>query len=69
MTKGNSDTSKNSGLGSQDPDKKKKDGKPKKDFNSWSYYIAWFGFLTIVGSALFNLIKKMDPPDRNEYYT
>jgi hypothetical protein len=53
----------------QDPkDKKLKDEKAKKDFNSFSYYLAWLGFFSIVGSSLYKLIKNMDYPQKDEYY-
>lgn len=48
--------------------KKAKDAKPKKEFNAFAYYLAWLGFVSIVGSALFKLIKSMEYPEKNEYY-
>lgn len=53
----------------QDPkDKKLKDEKSKKEFNSFPYYLAWLGFASIVGSSLYKLIKNMEYPKKDEYY-
>jgi hypothetical protein len=49
-------------------EKKAKNEKKQKNFNKFGYYLAWLGFLSLVGSSLFKLIKAMDQPQKDDYY-
>jgi len=46
---------------------KDKDGKKKKEFNGWAYYLAWAAFGSAVVAAFIKLVDKWEPPKKDEY--
>ena len=62
---------KNPETATQDTTKKAKkasDEKKKANFNKFSWYLAWLGFFSIVGSSLYKLIKNMEQPKKDDYF-
>jgi hypothetical protein len=70
MSKGDTNKDTKTGPGSLNDlpgGKDEKDKKKKKSLDQFSYYLAWIGFLSIIGSALVKLVKSYDPPKKDDY--
>lgn len=68
MAKSNGNNPDKESQGQKEKSKKVSYEKNKANFNKFSWYLAWLGFFSIVGSSLYKLIKNMDQPKRDDYF-
>jgi hypothetical protein len=50
------------------PGKSGKDEKKKKQFDNFSYYLAWGSFVSGLLAAFITLAKRSETPKRNDHY-
>lgn len=68
MAKNNGNNPEKGSQVTKEKSKKASDEKKKANFNKFSWYLAWLGFFSIVGSSLYKLIKNMEQPKRDDYF-